>query len=259
MAGQKVRITLFVAALFVSALLVGHNILIKWAVGAALERSLGVKLQMGSFRAGITKSVVKVGDVTLMSPEGFEDEPMMKASLVYADYELGPLLNKEIHLTYLKLDAGEIVVVKNREGKVNIHEARKAMEQGRRSQGREEKKGKGKRGKHDGPLFKIDLLVMSLGKVVFKDYSTGDKPQMKTIPFSFTEAQFRDVRSKDIYAGMALLASASQFYPEGLSKVLEGAEGDRTSVREALEAGGKELLKQLKKSLQKLGITKDRK
>ena len=262
MPGQKMRIALFVVVLLLSALILGHNILIKWTVGAALERALGVELKMDSFRAGITRSVVKVGAFTVMSPEGFEDEPMMKASHIYADYELGPLLDKEIHLTYLKFDAGEIVVVKNSRGKVNIQEVKKRMERGRRPQSRGEKRGDGKRGENVGPLFKIDLLVMSLGKIVFKDYSTGDRPRIKTIPFSFTEAQFRDVRSNDIYASMALLASASQFFPQDLSTVLGDATGLGKSANKAgktLKGAGQGLLKQLKKTLRKLGMAQDKK
>jgi hypothetical protein len=260
MPGQKVRIALFVAVFLLTALILGHNILIKWTAGAALERALGVDLKMDSFRAGITRSVVKVGDFTVMSPEGFEDEPMMKASHIYADYELGPLLDKEIHLTYLKLNAGEIVVVKNRQGKVNIQEIKKAMERRRRPKSRGEKRGTGKRGKNDGPFFKIDLLVMSLGKIVFKDYSTGKRPRIKTIPFSFSEAQFRDVRSNDIYASMALLASASQFFPQGLSTVSGDVSGLGKSSNKAgktLKGAGQRLLKQLKKTLRKLETAQD--
>jgi hypothetical protein len=252
MSGQRVRIALFVAVLLLSALILGHNIIIKWTVDAALESALGVEIKMDSFHAGITRSIVKVGDFTVVSPEGFENEPMIKASHLYADYELGPLLDKEIHLTYLKFDADEIVIVKNSRGRVNIHEVKEAMERGRRPQDGEEKRGKGKKGGNKGPPFKIDLLVMSLGKIVFKDYSTGDSSRIKTIPFSFTEAQFRDVRSDDIYASMALLVTASQFYPQGLSKVFNDAKGlgksaDKTG--NSLKRVGKDLLKQLKKTL----------
>lgn len=262
MSGQKVRIALFVTVLLLTALILGHNILIKWTVGAALKRALGVELKMDSFRAGITKSVLKVGDFTIMSPEGFEEEPMMKASYVYADYEFGPLLDKEIHLTYLRLDAGEIVIVKNSRGEVNIQELRNAMEHGRRPESGEKKRGNGKREENTGPSFKIDLLVMSLGKIVFKDYSTGERPRMKTIPFSFSEAQFRDVHSNDIYASMELLASASQFYPQGLSAVLGDATGLGKSADKAgktLKGAGQRLLKQLKKTIRKLGKSEDRK
>ena len=262
MAGQKVRIALFVVVLLLTALILGHNTLIKWTVDAALERALGVELRMDSFSAGITRSVVEVDNFIVMSPEGFENEPMMKASHIYADYELGPLLDKEIHLTYLKLDAGEIVVMKNRQGKVNIEEIKKALERGRKPQNRGEKSGNGKRGENNGPLFEIDLLVMSLGKIVFKDYSTGKSPRIKTIPFSFTEAQFKDIRSNDIYASMALLASASQFYPQGLSTVLGDSSGLGKSADKAgktLKKAGRNLSKQLKKALRKPDTAQDRK
>jgi hypothetical protein len=133
----------------------------------------------------------------------------------------------------------------------------KGPARGRKKSGRNRERDAG------GPSVKIDLLEMSVKKIVFKDYSKGDPPQERPIPFSFSQAQFRNIRAKDITRSMIVLAAASHAYAGGINKFMEVLEGIGISAKKAgkkpKEVDRSGLLNKLKKALQKIGIGNDRK
>ncbi len=237
MYGQTKVIVLIVIVLALMLVAIGRNSIMKWAVRTVAKNFMGIELEMDSARLGIMNTDVKLSDVVVMSPKGFEDKQMMKASSIYVNYELMPLIFKKVHLTDLRLDISEIVVIKDPEGKMNTDAVKKIAKRGVAQEG-----GKGKPGGHppagqgkmkDIPL-EIDRVTISLGKVIFKDYSSGGRPQISTVQLGISKAQFRNVSWDDVLNGMRFLASISNPSPKELFKSLGSILGSRDDIKELL-------------------------
>ncbi len=241
MHGQTKNIVFIVIILVVVFFAIGHNSVMKWAVREVAKSFVGIELEMDSVHLGIMKTDIKLSNAVVMSPKGFENEQTMKASDIYMNYELIPLLFKKVHLTDLKLNISEIVVIKNPKGKMNTDAVKKMSKNGIAQEG-----GKGSRGlngldKKESIPLKIDYATISIGKVVFKDYSLGGRPQVSTIKLGFSKAQFRDIRWDDVLAGMRFLSSVSESAPRPLLKGLESILGSHDVIEKSLKELGKKL------------------
>jgi len=235
--GQTKIIVLLVIVLTVVFVFIGRNSIMKWAVRTAAKNFMGIEVEMDSARLGIMNTDVKLSNVVVMNPKGFEDKQMMKASSIYVNYELMPLLSKKLHLTDLRLDISEIVVIKDPEGKMNIDVVKKiakhdvAQESGKGKPGGPPPTGQGKM---KTVPFEIDRVTISLGKVIFKDYSSGGRPQVLTVQLGIFKAQFRDVSWDDVLDGIRFLASISNSFPKELPKGLGSILGSRDVIEELL-------------------------
>jgi len=227
---------LLVIVLALMLVAIGRNSIMKWAVRMGAKYFIGVELEMDSVNLGIINTDITLSNAVVMSPKGFEDEQMMKASSIYVNYELLPLLCKKIHFTNLKLDISEILVIKDHEGKMNIDAVKKIAKLGVAQ--------KDRKGKPEGPPaagqgkimsipLEIDRVTITLGRVVFKDYSRGGRPQVSTIKMGFSKAQFKNVKWDDVLAAMRFLSSVSKPVPRHLFKGLGLILGSRDVIKES--------------------------
>ena len=237
MHGQTKVIVFIAIVLALMLVVIGRNSIMKWAVRTVAKNFMGIELEMDSVRLGIMNTDVKLSNVVVMSPKGFEDKQMMKASSIYVNYELIPLIFKKIHLTNLRLDISEIVVIKDPEGKINTDAIKRIAKRGVAQEG-----GKGKpggppptgQGKMKGVPLEIDHVTISLGKVIFKDYSSGGRPQVSTVQLGVSKAQFRNVSWDDVLNAMRFLAAISNSSPKELFKGLGSILGSRDVIEELL-------------------------
>ena len=236
MRGQTKVIVIIVIVLALMLVAIGRNSIMKWAVRTVAKNFMGIELEMDSARLGVLNTDIILSNVVVMSPKSFEDKQMMKASSIYVNYELMPLIFKKVHLTDLKLDISEIVVIKDPEGKMNTDVVKKIAKRGVIQEG-----GNGKPG---GPpteqdemknvQLEIDRVTISLGKVIFKDYSSGGRPQVSMVQLGISRAQFRDVSWDDVLDAMRFLGSISNSSPKELFKGLGSILGSRDVIEELL-------------------------
>jgi uncharacterized protein involved in outer membrane biogenesis len=251
--GKTIKIILLIVIVVVLAVWFGRNAAMKSIVSGLVKKSAGVDLKIGSLDAGIISSRVTATNVTVMSPPGFENEPLLKVSGLYAEYEWGPLLKGKLHLKRVNLDVREIVLVKDCRGRLNITEVRNALKRRRA-----EKSGKGnpKQGKKTNSgrdSFFIDEATVNLGRILYKDYSKGGKPKVSTVPLMISKATFRNVSGDDIASAASFLASAPESGGGKILRALGALSGAADEVKKsAEEAGASDALKGLGEALQGL-------
>ena len=239
MYGQTKVIVLIVIVLALILVAIGRNSIMKWAVRTAAKNFMGIELEMDSARLGIMNTDVKLSNVVVMSPEGFEDKQMMKASSIYVNYKLMPLFSKKLHLTDLRLDISEIVIIKDPEGKMNIDVFKKIRKHDVAQEGEKVKPGGPPppptgQGEMKAAPLEFDRVTISLGKVIFKDYSSGGIPQVSTVQLGISKAQFKNVRWDDVLDGMRFLVSVSSSSSKNLFKGLGSILGSRDVMEELL-------------------------
>ncbi|NQT32954.1 MAG: DNA-binding protein [Candidatus Omnitrophica bacterium] len=171
----------------VVVLALGKDIIIKTAVETGVSATTGLGLNIKKFKLGMMKSLVDIGDLRMYNPRGFEDKLMLDMPEIYVDYEVTPLFKGKVHLKKISINMSEFVVVKNKNGDVNINSIKtvKAVEKKKAEPKKKKKAEPAKKGK--APRIQIDELNLKVGKVVYKDYSAGGDPKVQEFKIDLDE------------------------------------------------------------------------
>ena len=168
-----------IAVLFVLA--VAKDVIIKVSVEKGAEIVTGLRLNIGSLNVGILRTVVGIKDLKLLNPPDFPDRTMVDMPEIYVNYDLGAIIGGKIHLPEVRLNLKEFVVVKNSKGKLNLDALRTVQAQ-------KEGKSPSQTAPGKAPEIRIDSLKLSIGKVIYKDYSRPGAPAVREFNINLNES-----------------------------------------------------------------------
>ncbi len=223
-------VVIFFAVILV--LLLTKNFIAEIAVERGVELATGLKLRVSGLHIGVFKSRININDLKLYNPRGFEDKIMVNLPNVYVDYNLPSIIKGKIHLNYVKLNLKEFMVVKNKEGQVNLDALKPVKEQKK-----EQKEGKDSpKQKTKAPDVRIDNLELILGKVVYKDYSKGDKPSVKEFNINLEE-RYNNISNLNAVVSIIVVKVLTNTALSGIASIdIKGLSG---TVSGALSKTGK--------------------
>lgn len=162
---RYVTVAVVIIAMLVAVSVV-KDITIRTAIEKGTEMVTGLRLTISGFNAGILRSTVKIRGLKLHNPKGFKDPVMVDIPEIYVDYDLPAIFGGTIHLREARINLAEFLVVKNKDGRLNLDSLKAITAQ---------KQGKPAQDKSGKPMkMRIDLLKLKIGKVVYKDYSSGE-------------------------------------------------------------------------------------
>jgi uncharacterized protein involved in outer membrane biogenesis len=242
-------IVAIIVAVFV-LLLLFKNVLIKTAVEQGAKRATGLELAIGDMDVGILASKVDITDMQLLNPAGFPDKVMIDIPTFLVDVELASFFKQRAHVETLALDLKELMVVRNKDRKLNIAALKSVSEkqQKGRKPAEQEKAKKEKR----APQVAIDTFILKIGKVTYKDYSWGKRPFTKTFTIGINEV-YRDITDPKKLVNLIIVRALQKTDIAQLANfdlgALKADVGDtlQRGVSAATEAGVEEL--------ESLGIT----
>ena len=173
------------------------DVIIKISAEKGVEVVTGLKLRIGSFKVGILNSLVGIKNLTLFNPKGFKDKVMLDMPEIYVNYDLPDVMKGKIHLEEMRIDMKEFVVVKNEKGVLNLDSLKvvQSQKEGKKPAEKGNKEGK-------APDIRIDVLVLKIGKVIYKDYSKGGAPSIKEFDIALSE---KYTNIKDPYSLVSLI------------------------------------------------------
>ncbi|MFA5068756.1 MAG: hypothetical protein WC300_05200 [Candidatus Omnitrophota bacterium] len=234
---RKPFIALIVIVVLAIGSLLGKDIVAKVAVERVFALVTGLQLRMSSLNVGVAKSAVAINGLTLYNPRIFEERIMLDMPDMYVHYNLPAIFKGKVYMYDMKLDLKEFIIVKNKNGKLNLDSLKsvKAQRAG----------GKAQDADRARPIdMRIDNLELRIGKVIYKDYSAGAKPYIREFNINVNE-KYTDI--KDPYALVSLIvakalmnttiASLANFDLNGLSGRLSGVASK--AGRLATETAGK--------------------
>ncbi|MBW2038065.1 MAG: hypothetical protein JRI46_00470 [Deltaproteobacteria bacterium] len=169
-------------------LLVFKNMLIKMGVEKGAKKVTGLELAIGDMDVGLLASKVDITDMKLLNPAGFPDKVMINIAKFLVDFELASFFKGRAHFETVELNLKELIVVRNRERKLNISALKSVSEKTKK----EKKPVKKKKEEKTPPEVTIDKLILTIGKVTYKDYSWGKTPFTKTFNIGVHEV-FRNI------------------------------------------------------------------
>lgn len=156
------------------------DVIIKVSVEKAVEIVTGLKLSIQSFKVAIIRTYVDIKNLRLYNPPGYKDRMMLHITNIYVVYDLSDIIAGNMHLPELAIRLKEFVVVKNEKGELNLNSLKVVQAQKEGKKPESARKGKPQQ-------IKIDTLELEIGKVIYKDYSQGDKPIIRIFNINLKE------------------------------------------------------------------------
>jgi len=184
----------FIIVIVIVVFIVGKNIFVKFAVEKGVRVATGLPLEIKKMDIGLLSTHFGIKDLTLYNPSGFPKEPMFHAPEIYVDYKLGSFASGNIHLEDIRLDFDEFVIVKNKDGQLNLNAL---MPEKKEDEPKKVDDLAKKKDKKKGLEYQIDHMSVKIGKVVFKDYSKGGEPSIKEKEINFSE-EFTNINNSNI-------------------------------------------------------------
>jgi len=166
--------------IIVVAVSFAKDMLIKASVEKGVELITGLQLKIQSLRIGVIRTLVSINTLRVYNPAGYKDRIMLDMPEIYVSYDLPALLKGVIHLSEMRIDMKELVVVKNEKGDLNLNSLK--VVQAQKTGKKPEAKEKGKM-----PEVRIDSLQLKIGKVILKDYSKGGAPAVTEFNLNLSE------------------------------------------------------------------------
>jgi len=196
---NKIKVLALVVAAFVVFSVV-KNGLFQMVIGTAISKAARVPVQIGSTSVRLLTSSINLRNIRFQNPRGFRERVMMDIRQIYIDFDPGAIFKGQAHFEQVKLDLKEIIVIKNREGALNVDAMKPSKDQAQKP---ERQKGKDVK-------LKIDQLYLTVGRVVYKDYSAGGEPAIQTFDIGIENREYRNIEDPAVVVNLIMFEALSR-------------------------------------------------
>ena len=194
------RLVILVVVLVV-VLLLARNAILRVYLEHQIHARTGMDAEMGRFSLGLAEPEVTIQNLRLYNPPDFAGMPFLKIPELHVEYDPAALAEHQLHITLLRLNLGEIDIVKNQAGQTNIFSLGLAvpLKKSSSNAGREF-------AKQTGLEFKgIDVLNVSIGQVRFIDLNNQHRNRAQSI--GIENLVIKNVKSQADLAGLTVLVA----------------------------------------------------
>ena len=188
------------AVVLVVILLLSFNTILRVVIENRIRAQTGMDAEIGKFSAGIVEPTVEIQNFRLYNPPDFGGTSFLNIPEIHVEYDRAALARREIHVTLLRFNLGELDIVKNEAGQTNIFSLGVPLAA--------KKSGGGTAGfkRQTGYDFKsIDVLNVSIGKVKFIDLKNQRNNREQTV--GLDNLVLKNVKSQNDLAGLAVLVA----------------------------------------------------
>ena len=160
-------------------LLMSYNSILRVAMERQIRAQTGMDVKIGSLKVALTSPTVEIQNLKIHNPPDFGGTPFLDIPEIHVEYDRAALTRREIHITLLRFNLGELDIVKNQAGRTNLFLPGIKLPA--------QKSGGGGNvmanfQKQTGYDFKgIDMLNVSIGKVKFIDLQNQQNNREQTI------------------------------------------------------------------------------
>jgi len=200
---KKLMKILIIGVVFLFGIVLLKDQIIKNAITTVGSSVVGAPLKIRKFSLGLLSQKISIKGMQLFNPKGFPEEILIDIEEITVAYDLAALMKKQVRLPLVVVNLKEMVIVKDKEGKLNV-DALKVSESKEKD---EEKKEENKKEKMEMWPFHIEQLKLNVGKVIYKDFSKGDQPVIKVYDVGFKDKEFEDIRSVEKLATTIMVSA----------------------------------------------------
>jgi len=167
--------------------------IIKSAIEIASKQVMGVETVIDQFSLSIIKQSVSIEGLRLYQPESFPEGVFIDITEVSGSCKTASLLRKKIHIPKLSLNIKEVILIKDKYGNLNV-DALKITR-------KEESKIQAEKAEI---AFQIDEMILTIDKVIYKQYSQDDKLVIKAFDIGIKDEKYENITSPQQFAGKIL-------------------------------------------------------
>ena len=188
------------AVVLVVILLLSLNSILRVVAVHQIRAQTGMDAEIGKFSLGLVEPTVEIQNLKLYNPPDFGGTPFLNIPEIHVEYDRAALARREIHITLMRFNLGELDIVKNEAGQTNIFSLRVPLPVKRSRSGAPSFK------KQTGCDFKsIDALNVSVGTIKFIDLKDQRNNRKQTI--GIENLVIKNVKSPADLAGLAVLVA----------------------------------------------------
>ena len=188
------------AVVLIVILLLSFNSMVRVYLEHRLRAQTGMDAEIGKITIGLVEPTVTIQNFKLFNPPDFGGTPFLDIREIHVEYDRAALFRHEIHLPLLRLNLGELDIVKNEAGRTNIFSLGVTLPSKKSGGGKSAANFK----KQTGFEFKsIDVLNVSVGTAKFIDLK--DPSNNRTQRIGLDNCVLKNVKSQADLAGLAVL------------------------------------------------------
>jgi uncharacterized protein involved in outer membrane biogenesis len=165
-----------------------------------IHAQTGMDAEIGRFKLGLAEPTITITDFKLYNPPDFGGTLFLDIPEIHVEYDRLALARREIHVTLLRFNLGELDIVKNEAGQTNIFSI--ATPPSAKKSGAREKSFAGQTGYTFGG---IDTLNVSVGTAKYIDLK--DQKNNREQKIGIENCIMKNVKSPTDLAGLALLVA----------------------------------------------------
>ncbi len=169
-----------------------------------IRAQTGMDAEIGKFHFGLLEPVVTITNLKIHNPPAFGGTPFLTIPEIHVEYDRDALAKGQIHLTLVRFNLAELVIVKNEAGQTNLFAFGIALPQkgapGGGNAGLKELKLR------TGMEFQgIDALNVSVGTARFLDlHNPANNREQK---FGIDNLVLKNIKSRADLTGLTLLVA----------------------------------------------------
>ncbi len=162
---------------------------IKNTITIATSQVTGAPATINNFSMSIIKQTAAIKDFKLYNPPGFPREVLVDIPTIRVALVLGDILKKKIHFKKIEIALKELVIIKDEDGKLNVDALKVAEEPQKPKEETAQKQAA------EQMPIQIDVLKLTIGKIIYKDYSKGKTPKVEVYDIGGKEKTYQNITS----------------------------------------------------------------
>ncbi|HTV75963.1 MAG TPA: hypothetical protein VMD57_03115, partial [Candidatus Baltobacteraceae bacterium] len=193
---------LILAVVLVVVCLLSYNSILRVVIEHNIRAQTGMDAEIGSFNLALFSPTITIQNFKLYNSRDFGGTPFLDIPEIYVEYDRAALTRQQVHITLLRLNLGELDIVKNQAGQTNIFALGLSVPSKKSGGGNVAASFK----KQTGYDFTgIDTLNVSIGTAKFIDLN--DQRNNRTQDIGIEDCVMKNVKSSTDLAGLEALVA----------------------------------------------------
>lgn len=190
------------AVVLVVIFLLSLDTLLRVITERSIRTRTGMDAEIGRFHFGLIEPVVTIRDLKIHNPPSFGGTPFLELPEIHVEYDRAALAKNELHLTLVRINLGELDIVKNEAGQTNLFALGVALPTTKNPAASQRELTDFK--KQTGMTFKgVDVLNLSVGTLKFIDLKNPRNNREQKV--SIENQVIKNVKTPADLAGLGLL------------------------------------------------------
>jgi hypothetical protein len=159
---KKFIIWFGIVAISLVCITIFKNLIIKSVLTSVVSRITGAPVHMDRFQLNILSSTIHISGFKMYNPSGFPEGMLVSCPKIKVIYDRATLFKQKRHFLLVEIELKEMGLTKNKVGKLSVDSLKIAQQS-----------------KSSPPIpMQIDLFTLSIGKIIYKDYTIGVEPSV---------------------------------------------------------------------------------